>query len=77
VIVVNEIRTPERAEYLIKNGLADFVAIGKDLLSDPEWTKKAYENKEIIYCLNCRPKCKRYICGELCPRYKQEIKDDD
>lgn len=70
VIVGNGIKTPERAAYLVDNGLAEFVAIGKDLITDPDWTDKAKEGLKIDFCLDCHPKCKRYVCAELCPKYK-------
>jgi len=54
VIVVNGIRTPEQASYLIEHGLADFTAIGKGLLSDPEWANKAQTHKPIIPCISCK-----------------------
>lgn len=67
VIVVNEIRTPERAVFLVENNLADIVAIGKDLLTDPQWVKKAMNNEKINYCIKCEPACKRYQNPGLCP----------
>jgi len=46
------------AEEILLNGKADFIALGRPLLADPEWTNKVREGqiKEIrpcIYCLNC------------------------
>lgn len=68
VIVVFDIRTPERAAYLIDNRMADFVAIGKSQLADHNWTRHAMENEQIVSCLKC-PKCFWYTDGEKCPRY--------
>ena len=48
VIVVNRIRTPNQAKYLIENNMADFVAIGRGQLADPEWANKAKNNDKII-----------------------------
>jgi len=70
VIVVNDIRTPQRAEYLIENNLADFAAIGKGHLVDPEWSLKAQSNLEIISCIKC-PKCQWFVDGKHCPRYRE------
>ncbi|HLP47756.1 MAG TPA: NADH:flavin oxidoreductase [Candidatus Kapabacteria bacterium] len=70
VIVVNEIKTPERASYLIEHQMADFTAIGKDMLTDPRWVKKAMNNEPIDYCIHCQPKCKRYENPDLCPVFK-------
>jgi NADPH2 dehydrogenase len=68
VIVVNGIRTPEQADYLIKNQLADFTAIGKGQLADPRWANHVKEGSEIISCLEC-PECSWYTDGRKCPRY--------
>ena len=71
VAVVNEIRTPRRANFLIEQGFADFVNIGRPLLADPQWVSKAQHHEEmIIECINCRPKCKWYTNGSDCPAVK-------
>jgi len=68
--VVNEVRTPRRANYLIENNLADFVSIGRPLLADPHWASKAQHHEEmIVSCLNCKPRCKWYTDSTLCPAY--------
>lgn len=67
VIVVNDIRTPERASYLIENKMADFTAIGRCLLADPEWVNKTRDGREISYCLKCKP-CRWFTDGTKCPR---------
>lgn len=33
--------TPEEANDIIKNGHADMVALGRALIADPNWIKKA------------------------------------
>jgi len=55
VISVGVIRNPEFAEAVIAEGKADFVAIGRGLIADPEWPKKAYEGRdeEIRKCISC------------------------
>lgn len=57
VIAVDEIKTPERARYLVENGLVDFAAIGRDLLTDSHWPKKAEAGEKIRYCLRCKSGC--------------------
>jgi 2,4-dienoyl-CoA reductase-like NADH-dependent reductase (Old Yellow Enzyme family) len=73
VIVVNGIRTPEQAAYLVEQGLADFTAIGTGLLIDPEWANKALNHKPIIPCINCRP-CKLFEPGGVCVQLKSTKK---
>lgn len=68
VIVVFDIRTPERAAYLVDNGMTDFVAIGKSQLADHNWTKHAIEKNDTVSCLKCS-RCLWYSDGEKCPRY--------
>lgn len=56
VIAVGVIRTPEYADSVIKDEKADFVAIGRGLIADPQWCAKAYAGKhdEIRKCVSCR-----------------------
>ena len=71
VIVVNQIQTPEKANKLISNGLADFVAIGRDMLTDAQWANKAKNNEPITYCIDCQPRCKRFTRAESCPLFSE------
>jgi len=59
VIAVAKIRTPELAEKTLKDGSADFIAIGRSLLADPDWPKlaKAGKAKEINPCIACNQGC--------------------
>ncbi|MFZ5352474.1 MAG: tRNA-dihydrouridine synthase [Bacillota bacterium] len=66
VIVVNGIRTPTAAEYLINKNLADFVAIGKGILADPNWTLHAQNAQSINACKECK-RCMFYSNGSKCP----------
>ncbi len=58
VAVVGSIMTPEEAEEILEQGYADAVVIGRQLIADPWWAKKAYEERSeditpCIRCLNC------------------------
>lgn len=59
VITVAKIRTPELAEKLLKNKTADFIAIGRSLLADPEWPNKAKSGdvESINHCVACNQGC--------------------
>ncbi|HOJ23002.1 MAG TPA: FAD-dependent oxidoreductase [Armatimonadota bacterium] len=59
VIAVGKLRSPELGDQLIRDGKADFVAIGRSLLADPEWPNKAREGrlKEITPCIACNQGC--------------------
>ncbi len=64
VIVVYNIRTPERANDILKQGYSDFTAIGRELIVDHEWANKALNGEEINYCVRCQP-CVVFA-GERC-----------
>ena len=55
VSVVGAIMTPEEMEDIIASGKADAVMIGRQLIADPYFPKKAQEGREddIVPCLRC------------------------
>jgi len=73
VIAVNQIKTPERANLLVSQGLVDMVAIGRDMLTDPDWAAKAQNNEAINLCVDCQPRCKRFTKPESCPLFDESI----
>lgn len=59
VIAVAKIRTPQLAEKVLSSGAADFVAIGRTLLADPDWPEKVRTGRsdEISRCIACNQGC--------------------
>ena len=59
VIAVGKIRSPAMADDIIRTGKADFVAIGRSLLVDPDWPKKAEDGRvdQIRNCIACNEGC--------------------
>ncbi len=55
VIGVGRIHTPELAEDILQQGRVDMVAIGRQLLADPDWVKKIQEGRaeDITPCILC------------------------
>lgn len=58
VITVGKIYDPGFAEEVLRQGRADFIALGRALFADPEWPNKAKEGRfddirPCVYCLNC------------------------
>ena len=55
IIAVNMVKEPWFAEQMLKEGLVDFVGLGRALVADPEWPLKAYEEREdeINRCISC------------------------
>jgi NADPH2 dehydrogenase len=73
VIVVNGIRTPLDAAYLIENQYADLVAIGRGLLVDPEWANKGQKYLQVTPCLRCKA-CAYRNPPNTCPQNKPVAK---
>ena len=59
VIAVQRIVDPKEAENILKNNKADIVALGRGLISDPEWVNKTKNNQEedICKCIGCLQGC--------------------
>ena len=55
VIAVGAIREPKFVESILAEGKADFVAIGRGHIAEPEWVRKVSEGreKEIRMCVSC------------------------
>ena len=73
VIVVNGIRTPLDAAYLVEHNYADFVAIGRGLLVDPEWANKGQKYLQVTPCLRCKA-CAYRNPPSTCPQTKTAFK---
>jgi 2,4-dienoyl-CoA reductase-like NADH-dependent reductase (Old Yellow Enzyme family)/thioredoxin reductase len=59
VAAIGRIIEPVRAAKVIEEGKADLVALGRGLLSDPEWPQKAQEGRfdDIRECIGCNQGC--------------------
>ena len=62
VIGVGKIRDPRVAEKALQEGRADFIALGRTLIADPDWPRKAGEGREdeIRRCISCN-RCLRIL----------------
>ncbi len=79
VCPVGGIMTPEEAEEILESGKADAVMLGRALVADPFWPKKAREGRaeDIVPCLRCsycyhiatEHDC---ICCSVNPRFHRE-----
>ncbi|MBP1760247.1 MAG: NADH:flavin oxidoreductase, partial [Firmicutes bacterium] len=63
VIACNRINTPELAERILAEGLADFIGMARPLLADPELPTKAMNghSKMIRPCIGCNQGCLDYV----------------
>lgn len=59
VIVCGAITTPQLAEEVLERGDADFIALARSLMADPQWPKKAREGRaeDITPCIRCNDGC--------------------
>ena len=55
VIAVGNIRDPKYVNTILAEGKADFVAIGRGHIADPEWVRKVADGREneIRMCISC------------------------
>lgn len=58
-ITVGVIRKPEMANQIIKEGIADFVSVGRGHITDPYFTRKAAKGntEKIRSCISCNIGC--------------------
>ncbi|NKY43834.1 oxidoreductase [Nocardia cerradoensis] len=59
VIGSGSLVSPEVANDVIASGSADFVSLGRAMLADPDWTRKAQAGRtlEIVPCIRCNDGC--------------------
>ncbi|MDQ0363021.1 oxidoreductase [Breznakia pachnodae] len=78
VASIGGIMTPEEAEYMLENNMADMIGLCRPLIADHEWVNKAMNNhsadiRPCIRCNNCfhvSSECKHVGCS-VNPYYTQ------
>lgn len=73
-VCVGEIHTPQRAEAILQAGIADLVAIGRDMLIDPNWPNKAKRGEPTVACMGCRTRCLWFGDMNSCPARKKRLR---
>src|SRR5262245_51585922 len=53
VIAVGRLGDPQTATYALSSGKADFIALGRTLIADPDWVEKVRRGEPIRRCLAC------------------------
>ncbi|MBI2831985.1 MAG: FAD-dependent oxidoreductase, partial [Chloroflexi bacterium] len=63
VITVGKLGYPELAEKVLQEGKADFIALGRPLLADPDWANKVKAGKpeDVRPCIGCLEGCHRRL----------------
>ena len=66
VMTANRILTPEHAEEILAQGKADLICIGRGILADNDWLKKAQsgDSKSIRLCIGCHEGCSSSMRGQ-------------
>ncbi|PKK38974.1 2,4-dienoyl-CoA reductase [NADPH] [Clostridiaceae bacterium JG1575] len=59
IVAVGKLGYPDLAESALREGSCDMVMLGRPLLADPEWPKKAYAGRtsDIRPCIGCQEGC--------------------
>ena len=65
LIATNRINTPEVAEKILKDGMADMVSMARPFLADPEFVSKAAAGRadQINTCIGCNQACLDHTFG--------------
>ena len=71
VICVGNIFTGDEGEAILKEGLADMIAVGRGSLANPAWARKTLAGESPNPCLRCK-NCMWYMNGALCPARRRE-----
>ncbi len=53
VIAVGRLGNPAIARAAVESGKADFIALGRSLIADPQWVKKVGRDEPVRRCLAC------------------------
>ncbi|MBA8883972.1 NADPH-dependent 2,4-dienoyl-CoA reductase [Dokdonella fugitiva] len=63
LVTTNRINMPEVAERILAAGDADMVSMARPLLADPEWVRKAREDRvaDINTCIACNQACLDHV----------------
>ncbi len=74
VITVGRINSPELAEEIISQNRADLVALGRQLITDPDWANKAQagQAEDILACDSCNRNCCKSI-----PENRKRLRYED
>lgn len=59
IITSGNIRSPQRAEEILRNGDADLLAMGRGLIAEPNWVNKVANGQEYLLrkCISCNIGC--------------------
>jgi 2,4-dienoyl-CoA reductase (NADPH2) len=62
-VISVSIHNPATADQAIRDGKADMISLGRQMLADPEWANKAKAGKKYVKCLRCNDCLMRTAAG--------------
>ena len=62
------------AEYVLAQGYADAVAVGRSHLADPSWAGKVLQGREPNPCFRCKP-CRWFTDSRQCPARNRDKRE--
>ena len=77
VIISGRIVSPILAEKILRKKEADIIGLGRPLLVDADWIRKAREKRKIVGCRNCNT-CFQSVglgVGVVCDRWPKVVQD--
>ena len=77
VITSGRILSPALAEKILNKNEADLIGLGRPLIADSKWIKKAKNNKKIKGCKNCNTCFREVALGQsiICERWPKVVQD--
>jgi len=77
VIISGRMVSPKLAEKTLKREEADLIGLGRPLLADTDWIRKARRNETVIGCKNCNTCFQNVALGEsvICDRWPKVVQD--
>lgn len=77
VIISGRIVSPILAEKILHKKEADIIGLGRPLLVDADWIRKAKEHRKIVGCRNCNTCFQNIVLGVgvVCDRWPKVVQD--
>lgn len=80
VFIAGKISTPELAEELLEEGIADLIGIARPFIADSQWAEKVRkgqrdEIRPCLYCMQCSQQLseKKYVACTVNPEFGYEL----
>ncbi len=72
VIAVGNIKNGNEGEFILQQGYADCIAVGRSHQADPAWAGKILRGEEPNPCFRCKP-CRWFKDSSQCPAVHRDV----